>query len=126
MKTKTFIIYLLISIVLVFIAFLLADTYLTIASGGILGTVIVLKILLGKKNNLIPKTMRTFKHFNSFNTSDVCPICGTNNDKEVILVPIKGTEEGNNIQAIQVHTDCLNCLVFDKEIGIIYTVADKT
>jgi len=67
--------------------------------------------------------MRTFKHFNQ-SGPEVCPICGTNDDKEIILVPIAGTEEGNNMQAIQVHADCLlDNLVYDQ--SIIYAIANN-
>jgi hypothetical protein len=63
--------------------------------------------------------MRTFTHFNQ-SGEDVCPVCKTNEDKEVILVPIAGTEEGNNIQAIQVHTRCLqNELMYYPELNIL-------
>lgn len=60
--------------------------------------------------------MRIFK---GFNQDGKCPICGTNEDKECVLIPIVGTQEGNISQAEQVHLDCLN-LWYDKENGIIY------
>jgi hypothetical protein len=61
--------------------------------------------------------MRTIAHPN-FDDGHHCPICGTKEDKEVILVSIAGTQDGNNCQAIQVHTDCLQeQLVFYPEIG---------
>ena len=47
--------------------------------------------------------MRVFAHFNS---TRPCPICGTCDDKETILIEISGTQEDNNIQALQVHTEC--------------------
>lgn len=50
--------------------------------------------------------MRTFEHGNWSNGSQ-CPICGTADDTEVMLIGILGTEEGNNMQAAQVHTKCL-------------------
>lgn len=49
--------------------------------------------------------MRTFEHFSKGN--HICPICGTDDDKETMLIGIIGTEEGKNIQAAQVHTQCL-------------------
>jgi hypothetical protein len=36
-----------------------------------------------------------------------CPICGTNEDKPVVLVGISGTEEGCNIKARQYHLECI-------------------
>ena len=35
-----------------------------------------------------------------------CPICNTNEEKPVILVPIPGRQEGNICEAKQVHLDC--------------------
>ena len=48
-----------------------------------------------------------------------CPICGTSDIKEVVLIGIEGTQEDNNIQAEQFHLDCLN-LVWNKSYEIIY------
>ena len=48
-----------------------------------------------------------------------CPLCNTNEDKQVVLVGIRGTEEGNIMQAEQIHLDCLN-LLGNKTIGVIY------
>ncbi len=48
-----------------------------------------------------------------------CPICNTNGEKEVTLIPILGTREGNIIQAEQIHLDCIN-LTYDKEHNILY------
>jgi hypothetical protein len=68
--------------------------------------------------------MKTFL-FNP-SESEVCPICGSADIKEAILIPIFGTEEGNNIQAVQVHVDCLATqLVYDKVLHLIYTFTIK-
>ena len=67
--------------------------------------------------------MRTFEHFNS---KVPCPICGTTDDKETILIGIVGTQEGFNIQAVQVHTACLEQnILYSKEMGFIYCIANK-
>ena len=50
--------------------------------------------------------MRIYEHFNQ-STDARCPICGTNEDKPVALVPISGTQEGSICQAIQMHFDCI-------------------
>jgi hypothetical protein len=50
--------------------------------------------------------MRTFPHFNPAGDS-LCPICGTNEDKETVLIPIQGTGDGNIYEAIQVHAECI-------------------
>lgn len=52
--------------------------------------------------------MGTFKEGNWNNPETVCPICKTQNEGEIVLVPIAGTKEGNLFQAIQVHTKCIN------------------
>lgn len=62
--------------------------------------------------------MRTFQEPNLSNDWR-CPICKTNDKKEVILIGITGTESGNNMQAEQFHLDCIN-LIYDKEMNIIY------
>ena len=36
-----------------------------------------------------------------------CPICMTRDEKPVVLMPIKGTENDGNVEARQVHIDCL-------------------
>lgn len=50
--------------------------------------------------------MRTFEHFNPA-AGAVCPVCGTSNDQETVLIPIAETQEGNLCQAIQAHTACI-------------------
>lgn len=50
--------------------------------------------------------MKVFKKMNI--SGKPCPVCGTKDLKEVVLIPIDGTSEGNNEQAIQVHLDCIN------------------
>jgi hypothetical protein len=44
-------------------------------------------------------------------TNFKCPICGTSDDKEVVLIGIDGTEEGNNIKAEQIHLECIDLRV---------------
>ena len=44
-----------------------------------------------------------------------CPICGTNEKKEVVLIGIDGTEEGNTLRAKQFHIDCLELRTDDEE-----------
>jgi len=57
--------------------------------------------------------MRVFK----FNSEYNCPICGTNEEKDCVLLPVYGTGEGNNVQALPVHLDCLadNCVIYPIE-----------
>ncbi len=48
-----------------------------------------------------------------------CPICKTNKESEVVLIPVAGTQEGNNMEAEQFHLSCID-LLYSKEIGVIY------
>lgn len=67
--------------------------------------------------------MRVFKHMNT-SGKDVCPVCGTKEDKETVLIGIVGTEKGNNMQAVQVHLECLD-LVYDKDREVFYQILRK-
>ena len=53
--------------------------------------------------------MNIFDHPNLNNFS--CPICKTNADKPVILVPIPDTEDGNIAEAQQYHWDCVKYFI---------------
>ena len=59
--------------------------------------------------------MRTFKSVGKH----ICPICSTSKEGEAILIPINGTEDGNNMEAQPIHVDCLN-LSLNKDLGLIY------
>jgi len=50
--------------------------------------------------------MRIFEHPNMADFK--CPICGTADDKPVVLIGIDGTESGRNIQARQYHVACID------------------
>lgn len=39
-----------------------------------------------------------------------CPLCNTKDDGQVLLCPIPGTEDGNNMEAKQVHKRCAQML----------------
>ena len=62
--------------------------------------------------------MRTFKRPN-LSGGWKCPVCGTADEKEVVLIGIVGTEDGGNIQAEQFHLSCIN-LIWDKSHNLIY------
>jgi len=57
--------------------------------------------------------------FKDFPKKSKCPICGTNKDKESVLIGIDGTQEGKNIQAQVFHLDCLD-LMYNEDMGFIY------
>ena len=66
--------------------------------------------------------MRTFLKFNPTGDS-ICPICGTFEEKETLLVPIIGTEDENVCEAVQVHTECFqSAYIYDREKSIIYAI----
>ena len=50
--------------------------------------------------------MKIFKEMNQ--SGEPCPICKNKKKKEVVLIPIDGTQKGNNEQALQVHLDCID------------------
>jgi len=62
--------------------------------------------------------MREFEHPNMTNFK--CPICKTAKDAPVVLVGIPGTEDGNIMEAAQVHSECykLSCKMNDVECTI--------
>lgn len=49
--------------------------------------------------------MRVFDHPNMDGFR--CPICGTSEDKPVVLIGVNGTEDGNIMEARQYHLDCI-------------------
>ena len=61
--------------------------------------------------------MRVFKKPNTTHGWK-CPVCGTNEKKEVILIAVSGTEDGNIVEAEQFHLDCIN-LVYYSDQGVI-------
>ena len=48
--------------------------------------------------------MRIFDHPSE---NFICPICGTNEDKLVTLIPIAGKNNGLTYEARQYHVDCI-------------------
>lgn len=54
--------------------------------------------------------MRIFEHPNM--NGFICPVCGKSDDKPVTLVGISGTEDGGNMEARQVHVDCIDLISY--------------
>lgn len=54
--------------------------------------------------------MRVFQEFNQSHGS-LCPICKTNRNEPLILIPIPGTEEGNFAEAQQYHVTCVQFML---------------
>jgi len=63
------------------------------------------------------KKPRTFKNFPK---EDVCPICGTNEDAECLLLAIDGTLKDNICEAKPVHLWCAIAEQYNPEVGVIY------
>jgi len=59
---------------------------------------------------------RVFEHFPKTNIKSVCPICYKNHDGATVLVPINGTQEGFNMEAVPTHIQCvIDNLQYSKE-----------
>lgn len=67
--------------------------------------------------------MRIFKKANLDNNWK-CPICGTNEEREIALIGITGTQDGTIMQAEQFHLDCID-LLWDKKRGLLYQITKK-
>ena len=69
--------------------------------------------------------MRVFDHPN-MTGGFTCPICGTGEDKPVVLVGLAGTEEGDIMEARQYHLDCIELTEHEGEAGrfIVYMMFD--
>ena len=68
--------------------------------------------------------MRTFEHFPE---DKECVICGKGDDKECALLPIDGTDSGNNCAAVPVHADCVRNieLRYNRDAGAVYRMVIK-
>jgi len=65
--------------------------------------------------------MRTFQNFPQDGVK--CIICNTNINKQVVLIPIAGTGEGFNYEAIPVHLACIE-LFYNSELKILIQKLD--
>ena len=63
--------------------------------------------------------MRVFEKPNLANNW-LCPVCGTNDEKEVVLVSVAGTQKGSLCQAEQVHLDCIELTLVRGHDGALY------
>lgn len=63
---------------------------------------------------------RTFEHFPK---DKICLFCGTNENKECILIPIDHTQEGTICEAIPVHWECAcegHLLRYNQDANVFY------
>lgn len=66
------------------------------------------------------------KIFKELNPEGKCAICGTNKIDQCILVGVDGTEDGNNMQAVQVHLDCIDLRISLKgDLAVLYQFFSK-
>ena len=65
--------------------------------------------------------MEPFEHFPQ---DEICPMCGTNEDKKCVLIPIDGTSDGSICEAIPVHAECARKgdLRFNRGANVFYKV----
>lgn len=68
--------------------------------------------------------MKIFKKMNV--TIDPCIVCGKKTQKAVTLIPIEESIDpnSNNVQALQVHVDCLE-LWYRKSVNLFYQKIDQ-
>ncbi len=63
---------------------------------------------------------RTFKRFPE---DMICPLCGTNENKEYCLIPVDNTGNGSICEAQPMHTECVRDISkyrYNKEVGVVY------
>jgi hypothetical protein len=62
---------------------------------------------------------RVFEHFPE-TAGSVCPVCSERHDGPTILIPIHGTQDGNNVEAVPAHIECvIDNLTYSKEHKLI-------
>lgn len=65
------------------------------------------------------------RYFEHFPKGLVCPICKTNEDTYTVLLPIDGTLEGNNEEAVCTHLHCAIAQRCSKEVGNTHQILYK-
>lgn len=66
------------------------------------------------------------KIFKELNKEGVCGICGKNSPGACILIPIDGSDEGNLVQGVQVHLECIELrLNTANSESLIYQFVEK-
>lgn len=63
--------------------------------------------------------VRTFEHFPE---DDTCPVCGSGEDKECVLIEIQGTKQGNVAEAQPVHAECVDPsrMLYNRDVDVVY------
>jgi hypothetical protein len=68
------------------------------------------------------------RQFDKFPETSVCPVCGTNDDKPCVLIPIDYTQKDGICEARPVHVECIDAdnMRFNDDVGVIYIAANHT
>lgn len=74
-----------------------------------------------KRVNMVQKP-HTFEHFP---VDDVCPMCGTSEDTECLLLIVDGTREGTIAEAVPCHLWCAVATNFSRNVNIAYRRSDE-
>jgi len=71
----------------------------------------------GAKQRKVRSAPRTFEHFPE---GKQCPVCGTDDDGETVLLALDGTRQGNICRAKPFHLECAVAKQFNEAMGILY------
>jgi hypothetical protein len=68
------------------------------------------------------------RQFDEFPETSVCPVCGTNDDKPCVLIPIDYTQKDGICEARPVHVACIDAdnMRFNDDVGVVYIAANHT
>ena len=72
--------------------------------------------------------MRIFEHPNLEDGKWKCPICQTNDDKPIALIPIADKIDGNIVECRQYHVECIESMEYKrgKDVYLIMKMEDMT
>jgi hypothetical protein len=59
--------------------------------------------------------MKIFERFNP--SGRPCPICGRNDDKPYVLIPIADKQDGRICGAADVHIECLELVLYEEPVA---------
>uniref|UniRef100_A0A6M3L5Z6 Uncharacterized protein n=1 Tax=viral metagenome TaxID=1070528 RepID=A0A6M3L5Z6_9ZZZZ len=69
---------------------------------------------------------RAFEHFPDTAT---CPVCGSNEDGECVLIPIDGTTsgDGRTCEAQPTHLECLDSdrMRYNRKVNVVYVLSSE-
>jgi hypothetical protein len=68
--------------------------------------------------------MKIFERFNPGGRA--CPICGTNDDKPCVLIPIADKHDGSIYEAAAVHVECLDLVLYEEPVQPHYDIISQS